>query len=419
MDENIQLLDISKRFGTPTYVYYEKKIRRNYRTISSAFKSRYENSRILYAMKANPSLAICHILKQEGSGADVVSEGELMTAQKVGIEKSKIIFTNNSKTDRELEVALDAGVIINIDSMAELIRLKKITEKKGKTADISFRVNPSIDPKTNPKIATGLKESKFGIHLEKGLALDAYREAKKSRLLSIVGVHTHVGSQIINMQVFKETAEKVMSFVSELKKELDITLKFIDFGGGLGVSYTGEPVPTAEEYAEAITSVAKKWIPEIGYKPEVWVEPGRYIVCNAGVLLCSVTGVKETPYKKFINLDAGFNVLIRPAMYDAYHKVSVLNRVSEECTECYDVVGNICESGDVFAKNRKLPNVQEGDIIAIYDVGAYGYSMSSQYNQRPRPAEVLIRDDKAEVIREREKIDDLFRNQRVPDELLK
>ncbi|MBN2014952.1 MAG: diaminopimelate decarboxylase [Candidatus Altiarchaeota archaeon] len=418
MDPEV-LLKVARKFGTPVYVYDEDQIRKNYRTFLSAIKSRYKNTRIRYALKANPSLAVCHILRQEDSGVDVVSEGELLTALKAGIKPKDIIFTNNSKTDKELTAAVDAGVIINLDSLHELYRLKKTIKDKKKSAKVSFRVNLAVDPKTHPKIATGLRESKFGIHLEGGLAFKAYGVAKGVKGLGITGVHTHIGSQITELGVFSETTEKIMEFACQLREELGIKLEFIDLGGGLGIPYMGENVPTPEAYAEAITSVVNGFKKRLGYEPELWLEPGRYIVGNAGVLLCRITGVKETPYKKFVNVDAGFNVLMRPAMYDSYHRVEVLNRVGDEATETYDVVGNICESGDVLAKGRRLPKVSEGDIIAFYDAGAYGFSMSSQYNLRPRPAEILVWGETAEVIRERETFEDLFRHQRVPKDLLK
>jgi diaminopimelate decarboxylase len=220
------------------------------------------------------------------------------------------------------------------------------------------------------------------------------------------------------MGVFAEMTEKMMAFATELKN-IGIRLKFVDLGGGLGISYKGDAAPSVEEYAEAITSVLKEHAPKLGYEPELWLEPGRYIVGNAGMLLCRVNGVKETPYRKFLNVDAGFNVLVRPAMYDSYHRAEVISRIGEEATETYDIAGNICESGDVFAKNRKLPKASEGDIVAFYDAGAYGFSMSSQYNQRTRPSEILVWGETVEVIREKEGIDDLLRHQRAPKDLLK
>lgn len=411
------LQKIAEKFGTPTYVYNEDQIRKNYRTFLSPFKSRYKNTRIFYAYKANSSLSICHILRQEGAGADVVSEFELKTAREVGIKPTSIIFTNNSKTDRELETAVDHDVIINVDSTSELYRLQKIAKSRGKTARVSFRVNPSIDVRTHPKIATALKESKFGIHLENDIAFKAYRLAKGLEWIEIHGVHTHIGSQITDTTAFKDAAERIMQFVHDLKDKLDIKLGFVDLGGGLGIPYRGEDTPTPEDLAEAITPVIKKYNTLLDYEPELWLEPGRYIVASSGVLLCQVTGVKETPYRKFVNLDAGFNALMRPVMYDSYHRVQVVNKHREKPTEVYDIAGNICESGDILARERKLPRIDSGDVIAIYDAGAYGFSMSSQYNLRPRPAEVLARDDTAEVIRERETLEDFLRHQKVPKDL--
>ncbi|RLI91366.1 MAG: diaminopimelate decarboxylase [Candidatus Altiarchaeales archaeon] len=412
------LLKIAEKFGTPLYVYDEDQIRKNYRTFLSAFKSKYKNTKIFYAYKANSSLAICHMLRQEGAGADVVSECELITARRVGIKPMNIIFTGNGKTDRELQTAVDSDVIINVDSMDELYRLHKIAKGKRKSAKISFRINPSIDARTHPKIATGLRESKFGIHLENDLAFKAYRLAKELEWIEILGIHTHIGSQITDVKPFKETAEKIMQFVCELKEKLEIKLRFIDLGGGLGISYRRESAPSPESLAEAIVPVIRRFNARMGYDPELWLEPGRYIVGNAGVLLCKVTGVKETPYKKFVSVDTGFNALMRPAMYNSYHSVRVLNKSEEESTEIYDIAGNICESGDILAKERKLPKVECGDIIAILDVGAYGFSMSSQYNLRPRPSEVLVWGETVEVIRERETCEDFFEKQYVPKDLL-
>jgi diaminopimelate decarboxylase len=412
------LLKVAEKFGTPVYVYDEDRIRKNYRAFFSAFRSRYKNTRILYAYKANPSLAICHVLKQEGAGADVVSECELRTAQRVGVKATNIIFTNNSKTDMELEIAVDSDVTVNVDSMDELYRLQKIAKNRRQKVRVSFRVNPAIDVTTHPKIATGLRESKFGIPLENDLALNAYRLANELEWIEIAGIHTHIGSQIIDVRPFREATEKVMQFVLELRENLDIKLGFVDLGGGLGISYKGESAPGPDSLAEAIVPIIKKFNTRLGYDPDLWLEPGRYIVGSAGVLLCKVTGVKETPCRKFVNVDIGFNTLVRPAMYDSYHRVQVLNRIEEESTEIYDIVGNICESGDLLAKERKLPKMGGGDVIAFMDAGAYGFSMSSQYNMRPRALELLVWGETVEIIRERESCEDFFKNQKVPKDLL-
>ena len=414
------LSELAERFETPLYVYDEEKIRKNYREFYQAFKSQYREYgvKILYAYKANSSLAICHILRQEGAGADVISGGELHTALRVGVKPSDIIFTSSAKTPTELKFAVDKGVIINIDSLDELKTLNKILKEEKKTAKISFRINPSINPKTHPKISTGLKESKFGIHIANNLAFDAYKLATKLSV-EIVGVHTHIGSQITETKPFEDSAKKIMDFVLKLKRDLDLELKFIDLGGGLGIPYHGEEIIRPADLSSAITPIIREGNEKLGYEPELWLEPGRYLVGPAGILLTRVQSVKKTPYKKFVNVDAGFNTLLRPAMYDAYHRVTVVNKMNQESTETYDIAGNVCESGDILARDRKLPLIEINDLIAFLDVGAYGFSMTSQYNSRPIPAEILIRKESVEIIRKRGTYLDLFVHQKVPEDLLK
>ena len=412
------LLRAAEKYGTPVYVYDENKIRKNFREFLLAFRSRYQKTKIFYSYKANTNLAILHILKQEGAKADVVSGGELKAALRIGLKGEEIIFTNNAKTMDELNMAIDYDVIINIDSIDELYRVYEISKSKGKITPISIRVNPSIDAKTHPKISTGMKESKFGIHIDDNSALKAYRLARDLENINVLGVHMHIGSQITEKSPFIHATERLMEFVKILKDKLNVSLKFVDIGGGLGIKYRNERILTPNELADAVLPIIKKWNKDIGYEPEIWVEPGRYIVGNAGILLCEVQSVKETPYRRFINLNCGFNTLIRPVMYGSYHRIENITKTEINKEIDYDIVGNICESGDIFAKKRKLPKTDAGDIIAIYDVGAYGFSMSSQYNSRPRPAEVLLWEDSAELIRERENYDDLFRHQRVPEDLM-
>jgi len=412
------LLRVAEKYGTPVYVYDENTIRKNFREFLLAFRSRYQKTKIFYSYKANTNLAILHILKQEGAKADVVSGGELKAALRIGLKGEEIIFTNNAKTMDELSMAIDYDVIINIDSIDELYRVYEISKSKGKITPISIRVNPSIDAKTHPKISTGMKESKFGIHIDDNSALKAYRLARDLENINVLGVHMHIGSQITEKSPFIHATERLMEFVKILKDKLNVSLKFVDIGGGLGIKYRNERILTPNELADAVLPIIKKWNKDIGYEPEIWVEPGRYIVGNAGILLCEVQSVKETPYRRFINLNCGFNTLIRPVMYGSYHRIENITKTEINKEIDYDIVGNICESGDIFAKKRKLPKTDAGDIIAIYDVGAYGFSMSSQYNSRPRPAEVLLWEDSAELIRERENYDDLFRHQRVPEDLM-
>lgn len=402
-----QLIELAKRFGTPLYVYDEKRIRENF----GEFRAAFPGAKICYAYKANTSLAICSILRQEGAAADVVSQGELRMALKVGVKPEDIIFTNNAKTKEELEFAIDSGVIIDVDSLDELNSISEI----GKPAKISFRVNPAVDPKTHPKIATGMKDSKFGLHLEGDIALEAYKKAKELGI-EIAGVQMHIGSQITDMTAFEDATKKLMDFVLQLK-ESGITLKFIDIGGGLGISYEGEDTPKPKDLAAKVLPIIKEYYTKIGYESELWLEPGRYLVANAGVLLCQVQSVKKTPYKNFVNVDCGFNTLARPVLYDSFHRIKVLGKKGSE--ETYDIAGNICESGDILGKDRELPAVEKGDVLAVLDAGAYGFSMASQYNCRPRPAEILVRENSVEVIRERETWDDLWRGEKVPDDLNK
>jgi diaminopimelate decarboxylase len=416
-----KLMEIADKFKTPAYVYDEKKIRENYRDFHNAFKKRYENVKICYAYKANTNLAICNILRQEGAGADVLSMGELQIALDVGIKPEDIILTSTGKTDAEIELAVSKDVVINIDSIPEIIVISEIAKSMNKTAKVSIRVNPGVNPKTHPKIATGLKESKFGVHIESGQAMEAYKTAYKLKNLEVVGIHSHIGSQILETDSFKDAAKKVCEFILKLK-ETGIKLKFVNLGGGLGISYTGEDVIGPGELADAVIPVIEKLNENLNYDIHLLLEPGRRIVGNAGILLTRVLFVKETPYRKFVNVDCGFTALIRPAMYDAYHRVAVINKLDEPPNpeETYTVAGNLCESGDIFARDRKLPKPERGDLIGILDVGAYGFAMASNYNSRVRPCEILIRENgDVNLIRKRENHDDLLEHQRVPEDLLK
>ncbi len=405
-----KLKEIAERFATPVYVYDEGQIRQRFRHFKSAF-DKHGGAKVCYAYKANSNLAICEILRQEGAGADVLSEGELKTALEVGVKPEDMILTSTGKTDDEIRLAVENNVVINVDSPYELDVINELAGGLKRRAKISVRINPSVDPKTHPKIATGIKASKFGIHVEGGLALRAYKKAKSLENLEIVGLHVHIGSQILETSPFVEAAKKAVEFAKELQKE-GIKLRFIDMGGGMGIPYKGEACIGPEEYADAICPEIKK----LGYGVELWLEPGRYIVGPAGVLVTRVLGVKETPYKNFINVDCGFTTLVRPAMYDAYHEVEVMDKQYPKKT--YDVAGNLCESGDILARDRKLPAAERGDLLAIKDAGAYGFAMASNYNSRLRPPEILVRENgKVEVIRERETMEDLYGGQKVPEGL--
>ena len=408
------LLKIADKFGTPTYVYDGNLIIENFRKVKKAFVGTYKNSKVMYAYKANTNLAICRLLRKEGAGADVVSGGELYTAMKVGVNRNHVIFTSNSKTDNELNMAVDSGIILNVDSIDELKTLNDIAKKKRKIARISFRVNPNVNPKTHPKISTGLKESKFGIHIDKGPAFNAYKAASRMSNLKIVGTHMHIGSQLTDTKSTEIATKKIMDFVYQLKEKLGIVLNFIDLGGGFGISYYGKRVIQPNDFASKIIPIFEAGCKKLSYYPELWVEPGRYIVAQSGVLLTRVNSVKETPYRRFVNVDAGFNTLVRPAMYGSYHRVLVANKINKSQTKIYDIAGNICESGDILARHRKLPKVEKNDLLMVLDAGAYGFSMASQYNSQPLPAEVLVKGNRVYLIRKRGTYKDLYLNQKVP-----
>jgi len=432
--KNSDLIELARKYKTPLYVYYKDLIEENVKKYYSAFK-RYKKFKLLYAYKANTNIAICEMLHKLGLGADVVSGGELYIARLLGLNPEEVIFTSNAKSDEELIDAINFNCVINIDSFDEIYCIEELLKKNNNTntkkPNISFRINPSVNPHTHDKIATGVKESKFGIPIEE--AFDAYKIAKEKNF-NIVGIHTHIGSQINETEPFIEASEKIMDVVYDLKK-LEIKLKFIDLGGGLGIDYfhtedekedekedIQNPKKEVNQYdpkylAEAILPVIEEKSLKLKYTPELWLEPGRSIVGNAGVLLTKVVSIKKTPYKKFINVDAGFNDLIRPAMYDAYHHVINLNRkIKTNTNEKFHIAGNLCESGDIIAKDRVI-EAEKGDILAVLDTGAYGFSMSSNYNSRPKPAEVIItkKDNvlKEILIRKRESYESMLIGQQM------
>ena len=407
----VDTVSLTQEHGTPLYVLDEDRVRRNFRTFRGAFP----DADIYYAAKANWNLAILRILASEGAGADVFSDGELYAALLAGIPPERILFNGNSKTLNELQMAIDAGVRVSMDSLHELYALSDLAVKSGKTMDVAFRVNPDVSPDTHPKIATGLAASKFGI----GYAdvVEAYKEAKKLRGVRPVGIHCHIGSQITDVAPFGEAVEKMMDLVEQLTR-LGIDLKFVDLGGGLGIPYQKEiETPEPRDLAGAILPTFNERSKSLGISPKLILEPGRYIVGDASILLTGVNTIKKAA-KTFVGVDSGLNLLIRPAMYDAHHEVVVANKADLDGTETYDIVGPICESGDVIAKDRKLPPIEPGDVVAVLDVGAYGFSMSSQYNGRCRCAEVLISAGKVDLIRGQESYGDLIAKQVVPARLL-
>jgi diaminopimelate decarboxylase len=397
---------LAEKYGTPLYVTSEDRICDHFRAYQRALSSRYPNVQVLFAAKANGNLAVMRALAQLGAGADVFSGGELALALEAGMPAKKLLFNGSSKTESDLALAVQHGVKVSVDSLDELHQLNAVAHEVKKIAEISFRVNPALEVPTHPKIATGLATSKFGIPHEQIPA--AYREALTCKNIRPVGIHCHIGSQILDVEPFARAAEVMVRIAKELAG-MGVNLEFLDLGGGLGVPYhhDTDPAPTPEDYAQAVMPVFLAGIKAAGITPELWVEPGRFLVADSTVILTRVNSTK-TAHKRFANVDAGFNLLVRPAMYDAYHEVIVANHADAPVTTEYTVTGPICETGDILAADRKLPELAAGDLIAVLDAGAYGFAMSSQYNGRPRCPEVLVHRKEEALMRRGETLADLI-----------
>ena len=403
----VPVTDIAKEFGTPVYVTDEQRLRENYRNVYNAF-SRYMDTRIHYACKANTNLAILTILAQEGCGIDAVSVGEVMTCLKAGFTPDRIMYTGVNVSNEELKAVTDMGVMINVDSACELERLAKINNK----LPISFRITPGVGSGHSDKVITGKKGSKFGI--PKDDVIKTYLRAKELGF-DIKGIHAHIGSGGQMVEPFMDMMTVICDTVNELKDN-GIDLEFIDMGGGIGVPYKlNEEEMDLNELASEITDIIQQ---NTDIKTII-LEPGRYIICDSTILLTKCVDIKDAGTKKYIGVDAGFNTLIRPAMYDSYHYVAIGNKFGKACTAKYDVAGPICESGDFLAHDRALPAPDLGDTIVVYNAGAYGFTMSSNYNSRPLCSEVLVNNGDAELIRECETVEEQWRHQIIPARLKK
>jgi diaminopimelate decarboxylase len=404
-------VELAEKFGTPLYVSSEDRLRENIR----AYRRNFPDAWIYFAVKANGNLAMLRILAQEGAGADIFSGGELLLAILAGMPKEKILFNGNSKRDEELEMAVKSKVTVSADSREEAITLSKIASHHDETADVIFRVNPDISVKTHPKIATGLRTSKFGIPSEE--VVDVCRMAQELDGIRPIGLHCHIGSQILDIDPFEEAAVKMMDLAEQISN-LGVEIEIIDLGGGLGIQYEPGTVPqTPSDLADRILPIFKERSEEIGIAPRLVLEPGRSIAGDTTILLTKVNMVKRS-YQNFVGVDAGFNLLCRPMVYDAYHHAMVANKADMEPSSKYTIVGPICETGDILARDRKLPEIEKGDLIAILDTGAYGYSMGSQYNGQPRCAEVLVKGKQAELTRRAEDYSALLNGQTLPARLL-
>jgi diaminopimelate decarboxylase len=386
-----------EKYNTPLYVYDFDYITDRYTTLKDAFGGK--KSIINYAIKANSNLSVIRHLAKLGAGADCVSIGEIRRAMDAGVDKYKIIFSGVGKRDDEIKEALTRDILmINLESEAEMKRVEMIAKELNKEARISIRVNPNIDPQTHPYISTGLHENKFGVEID--MAKRMYIYAKRSEYLNPIGIHFHIGSQLTNLDPIKEASEIVADLVRSLKA-IDIDIKFFDVGGGLGVVYSDEHTIPATAYANAIIQSIK------GLDMTILCEPGRYMVANAGAFFTRVLYEKINGKKRFVIVDGAMNDLLRPSLYNAYHRIEALG-VSGDVSDC-DVVGPVCESGDFLGKNVALPPLNHNDILVVHSAGAYGFTMSSNYNTRGRVAEVAIEGGKDRLIRARESYEDQIR----------
>ena len=400
--ENRAASDIAEEFGTPCYVYSKNSIETNFNRFKYAFGER--KNLVCYAVKANSNIAIINILAQLGSGFDIVSGGELSRVLAAGGDASKIVFSGVGKTHAEINYALEQKIkCFNVESESELYRISNIAKELNVDADISLRVNPDVDAKTHPYISTGMKENKFGVDVEDATRL--YKTATDLPNISPTGIDCHIGSQLTDIAPMRDAALKMVELTDALIAS-NIEIKHIDFGGGLGIQYEDETPIHQEQFVEMLLEVMG------GREQEILVEPGRSIVGNSGVLLTTVEYLKHGSNKNFIVVDAAMNDLARPSLYNAYHHIDNILDKEKRPLKRYDIVGPICETGDFLGKDREL-SVNEGDVLAIHSVGAYGMTMSSNYNSRVRVPEIQIDDTHAHVIRKKESVEELFSNEQI------
>ncbi|MCB5227373.1 diaminopimelate decarboxylase [Alishewanella sp. 16-MA] len=402
--EQVALSEIAANYGTPTYVYSKATIERHYHAFADA-AAQHPHSLVCYAVKANSNLAVLNILARLGSGFDLVSAGELRRVIAAGGDPAKVVFSGVGKTAEEMHFALQLGIkCFNVESVSELHRLQEVAKSLNKKAPVSLRVNPDIDAKTHPYISTGLKANKFGIDIL--LAAEIYRDAKQLSHIELVGVDCHIGSQLTETQPFLDALEKLLALITQLRAD-GIALKHIDIGGGLGVTYDQEQPPQPSDYIKKVVERLKDY-PEL----ELIMEPGRAITANAGVLLTKVEFLKPGQEKHFAIVDAAMNDLIRPALYSAWMNIVPVVIQQNLTPQTYDVVGPVCETGDFLGKDRLLA-IREGDLLAVRSAGAYGFTMSSNYNSRPRAAEIMVDGARSHLIRAREQWQDLWRGEQL------
>ncbi|MGH3147990.1 MAG: diaminopimelate decarboxylase [Rubrobacter sp.] len=400
--EDVSLSEIAEGAGTPTYVYSHAALERAYGELDEAFSGL--DHLVCYAVKANGNLAVLRALASMGAGADIVSGGELYRAMRAGFDPKKVVFAGVGKTEQELMSGLGERILLfNVESASELDLLDRICTRFGKRARVALRVNPDVDAGTHDHVATGRSRDKFGIPVDEALALA--ERIGEYRCVDLIGVHQHIGSQITKLAPYTESVEKSADLVEELKRR-DFDIKYFNIGGGLGIRYKDEETPTPRELVDAVRPALEA----TGTK--ILCEMGRYIAGAAGILLTRVVYRKKSGEKSFLVADAGMNDLLRPSLYDAHHEIQAVKEDGSVANA--DLVGPVCESGDYLARDRELPDAAEGDLLAVMGAGAYGFSMASNYNSRPRPAEVLVRGESWAVAREREAYADLVKGELVP-----
>ncbi len=405
--EQVKIEDIINKVGSPVYIYSKKAVLDAYRNFEAAFAG--IDHLVCYSMKANSNLTIAKMLVNEGCGLDCYSGGEFYKALKTEIDPKKIVFAGVGKTEEEIRMVLEHDVLmLKAESRSEMKKINEIAGQLGKKANIGIRINPDVDPKTHPYISTGLSENKFGI--DSSLAFDAFNLAQSLPNLNIVGLDTHIGSQITDIEPFIETAVRLAVMTLELK-QAGFNIEHLDIGGGLGITYKDEKISTPKEFADALISKLKIT------NCKIILEPGRYFVGNAGIMVTKVLYTKKHKQKNFLIVDAGMNDLIRPSLYDAYHKIQCV-KLKKEPSIIADIVGPVCESSDFFARNREICNCKQGDLLAVMSAGAYTSVMASNYNSRLRLPEIIVDKDKFYVARERESFEDLIRNERIVDEII-
>lgn len=402
--ESVPLREIVEQVGSPVYIYSCATLLHHFQVFDHAFSNVPHLT--CFSVKANSNIALLRLFGSLGGGVDIVSGGELFRARKAGIPSERIVYSGVGKTTDEIDYALEEDILMfNIESTQELECISARAVMKNRTARISLRVNPDVDPNTHPYISTGMKKNKFGIAIDS--AIKAYEQARDLPNIEIMGVDCHIGSQLTDVTPFVDALKRLRLLIDGLN-EKGISIKYLDLGGGLGIVYDQEAPPQPHEYAQAILKELE------GLQCTLIFEPGRVIVGNAGVLVVKALYTKKTQSKSFIITDGAMNDLVRPSLYGSYHHIQPLVKTDRE-TEIVDVVGPICESGDFLARDRGIPRVEPGDRLAVMSAGAYGFTMSSNYNSRPRAAEVLVKGDRFHVIRKRESVEDLIRNESLPD----